>query len=138
MPGSDKVNHCCKKCVRSMVAREKGRPAFSFLRVVRRDQVNQRLPRNDFVHLLEELAFARFLHAQAQIKACLFHGSMMWVAYVRHTRGGLLQSVLDALDKGSDVDEIRQSNKQMLQIRKVRLEHFGYTDQENFPSRPLK
>ena len=43
-----------------------------------------------------------------------------------------LYGYLDALDKGSDVDEIRQSNKQMLQIRKVRLEHFGYTDQEKF------
>ncbi len=60
---------------------------------VRRDQLDQCLPRDYLFHLLEKLALAGFLHAQAQIKACLFHGSMMLgEAYDRHTGAGLLQS----------------------------------------------
>ena len=48
---------------------------------------------NDFVHLIKELALASFLHAQAQIKVGLFHGSMMHGgAYAKHTEAGLLQS----------------------------------------------
>lgn len=43
-----------------------------------------------------------------------------------------LYGYLDALGKGSDADEIRVCTKQRLQIRKVRLQHFGYTENEEF------
>lgn len=46
-----------------------------------------------------------------------------------------LYGYLDALDKSSYADEIRVSKKQMLQIRKVRLQHFGHTDIEVFAQR---
>lgn len=74
--------------------REGWAPLLAF-GVVRRDQIDQRLPWDNFVHLLKEFALASFLHAQAQLKACLFHGSMMpGGAYARHTGSGLLQSFL--------------------------------------------
>jgi hypothetical protein len=61
----------------------------------RRDQIDQRLPRDDFLHLFQELALPGFLHAQAQIKDYLFHGSMMVVeGYARHTGERLLRSFL--------------------------------------------
>lgn len=54
--------------------------------VVRRDRIDQRLPWDDFVHLLYEIALAGFLHAQAKIKAYLFHRSMLLdLACIRHT-----------------------------------------------------
>jgi hypothetical protein len=46
---------------------------------------DQRLPWNNFAHLLKELALTGFLHAQAQVKACLFHGSMkLGAVYAKH------------------------------------------------------
>jgi hypothetical protein len=80
--------------------REGGTPLLAF-GAVRRDQIDQRLPWDNFVHLFQELALAGFIHAQAQIKANLFHGSMMLDgAYVRHTGVRLLQSFLRSICLG--------------------------------------
>jgi hypothetical protein len=57
-----------------MALQRKGRTALLALGVVRRDEFDQCRPRHDFVHLLQELALAGFLHAQAQIEGGLFHG----------------------------------------------------------------
>ncbi len=65
--------------------REGWTPLLAF-GVVRRNQIDQRLPWDDFVHLLQELELAGFLHAQAQLKAYLFPGSMRpGGACVKHT-----------------------------------------------------
>ena len=85
MPSSDKTNHCSIKCVRGMVACEKGARPFLASRC-EAHQLDQRLPKNDFVYLLQELAHSVFLHAQTLNKASLFHRSMMLgEAYSRHT-----------------------------------------------------
>ena len=63
--------------------------------VVGRDEFDQCCPWHDFVHLLQELALAGFLHAQAQIKGCFFHESMMpGGSYVKHAKALVMQSFL--------------------------------------------
>jgi hypothetical protein len=55
-------------------------PAFG---VVGGDQLDQRRPGHDLIHLLQKLAFAGFLEVQAQSKGCLLHDegfSQMWLA----------------------------------------------------------
>ena len=51
----------------------KGRSAGAPFGVVRCDQLDQRDPGHDLIHLLQKLAFAGFLDAQVQFESCLFH-----------------------------------------------------------------
>ncbi len=62
MPGSDRVNHRCKKCMRTMVAGDEW-PPFLAIGIVGSRQIDQRLPWNNFVLLPQEIALAGFLHA---------------------------------------------------------------------------
>ena len=73
MAGSDRLNHCCMKCVRSMVINEKGGPASLAFGVVRRNQFDQRRPRHHLVHLVQEHLLAGFLRAEVEGQGGLFH-----------------------------------------------------------------
>ena len=66
--------------------------ALTFVRVMRRYQIDQRVQRNDFIYLLQKCPLAGFLQTQAQLMVYLFHGSMMLgVVYARHTWTRILQ-----------------------------------------------
>ena len=73
MPGSDKVNHCCMKWMRSMISREKRWSAVDALRVVWGNQFDQCSPRHDLFHLLQKLTLARLSETEVDIKSGLFH-----------------------------------------------------------------
>ena len=51
----------------------KGRPAGTTLGVVRRDKRDQRGPESHPLHLLQELAFAGFLHTEREVQGGLLH-----------------------------------------------------------------
>ena len=52
----------------------KGWAIRTTLEVTRRDKRDQRGPGNDVLHLLQELAFAGFLHTELEVQGGLLHG----------------------------------------------------------------
>ena len=61
----------------------KGGPASLAFGVIGCDQLDQRCPGHDLIHLLQKLAFAGSLEAQVQAEVCLFHDkgfSQIWLA----------------------------------------------------------
>ena len=53
----------------------KRRAAVAPFGVVRRNQLNQRCPRHNLIHLFKQDLLARLHHHETQVKAALFHGS---------------------------------------------------------------
>lgn len=64
----------------------KREPAVFTFWVVRGDQLDQRGPGHNAVHLVQELALAGLFNAQVQIKAALFHGIcfQVWLTHCSH------------------------------------------------------
>lgn len=90
---------------------------FAF-RVVWCDQFDQRLLRNDFVHLIEEFALAGFLNAQAQFKACLLHESRVHIAaYTRHTGAKRLQCFPQCIELLQRAESQRFSERRFFEAK---------------------
>lgn len=77
MARTNRPKNCCSRWMRSMVSSRKGRTAQAVLGCVAAQQAQQRCPRDDRIHLIEELALASALDGQLESgvgKADLVHG----------------------------------------------------------------
>lgn len=74
--------------------RKRRAPSLS-LRVIRRNEFNQRSSLNDFLHLFKEHLLARLFDVQIELLAGLFHELyFLMPAFCNHTSMGLFQRYL--------------------------------------------